>query len=702
MRMTLLALAFPLLAAAAPVAAAGGDAPLHPLPPEPEHTAAITPAEFLWEAAWLSDDARAGRDTASPGGREAAAWIAGRMKAMGLEEPEGAPGYLRPWNYRSEPVKAECLLELSREGEKPRTFACGEEWAVLGGSAPEPLEAPVVFAGYGIRAPALAYDDFAGLDCKGKVVVAFRHEPRERDPKSRWDGDRASRHSWPLAKVQSARAAGAVAVVFVNDPGNHAADPLDEQPVVGRGEPPIPVLFARRSFAAEVLRGSGYTPECLQEAIDMGDAPVPVRTEAPRVRLRVVRKPVTADNLCGVLRGADPKLRDEWVVVGAHYDHVGLGQGGGLNPRLWGQVHNGADDNASGSAAMLEIAESFALGKERPRRSLLFLAFSGEEKGLLGSMAFVRKPLFPNDRVAAMVNLDMVGRYRPGQLEVVAAETGSTLKGIVDGASEGLGLEYRHTNEGLASSDGLSFFMVKVPTVFFFTGLHDDYHRPSDDWWLLNADGAAKVAEWAARTVRALADADGRPEFHPVRVQAVGMGNRVILGVVPSDAPEGKGAVLDEVSKRSPADAAGMKPGDRLVSFGGREVRTADELRAALDRVRPGDKAAAKVVRGTEAMDLTVTFPAPPGPVFGVSFDQGGDGKKGALIQDVAPGSVADAAGVKPGDRILSFGGKEIADGEALPGVLRTAKPGDHLKVKVIRDGKEVDLEAAYPEAEKK
>jgi Zn-dependent M28 family amino/carboxypeptidase len=698
--LSLLALGFPLLAAAA--AAAAGDAPVHPLPPEPEHTGAITPQEFLWEAAWLSDDARSGRDTASPGGREAAAWIAGRMKAMGLEETEGAPGYLRPWDFGSEPVKAECVLELSREGEKPRTFALGEDWVALGGSAPLPLDAPVVFAGYGIRAQALGYDDFAGLDCKGKVVVAFRHEPRERDPKSRWDGDRASRYSWFFAKVDTARAAGAAAVVFVNDPLNHATDPLDVQSVGGRGEPPIPVLMARRAFAAEVLRGTGYTPECLQEAIDMGDAPVPVRTEAPRVRLKVVRKTITADNVCGVLRGTDPKLRDEWVVVGAHYDHVGLGQGGGLNPRLWGQIHNGADDNASGTAAMLEIAESFALGKERPRRSLLFLAFSGEEKGLLGSMAFVRKPLFPLARVVAMVNLDMVGRYRPGQLDIVAAETGSTLKETVDRASEGLGLEYRHTNEGLASSDGLSFFMAKVPTVFFFTGLHDDYHRPSDDWWLLNAEGAAKVAEWAARTVRTLADADGRPEFHPVRVQAVGMGSRVVLGVVPSDAPDGKGAVLDEVSQRSPAVAAGMQAGDRIVSFGGREVRTADELRAALDHVRPGDTAVAKVVRGTESMDMTVTFPAPPGPVFGVSFDQGEDGKKGALIQEVAPGSVAEAAGVKPGDRILAFGGKEIPDGGSLPGALRAAKPGDHLKVKVDRDGKEVDLEAAYPEAARK
>jgi len=384
--------------------------------------------------------------------------------------------------------------------------------------------------------------------------------------------------------------------------------------------------------------------------------------------------------------------------VGAHYDHVGKGFGGGLDPRKWGEIHNGADDNASGTAAMLEIAESFALARARPRRSLLFLAFSGEEKGLLGSMAYVRDPLFPVERVVAMVNLDMVGRHRPGQLEVVAAATGSTLKDTVDRAAEGLGLPYEHGNGGLSSSDGFSFYNAKVPTLFFFTGLHEDYHRPGDDWWLVNAEGAARIAAFAARTVRSLADADGRPEFRPVPPQSMALGRRgrVVLGVVPGDAPDGKGAVLQGVSPRSPAAIAGMKEGDRVVSLGGREVKAAADLRAALDFARPGDTVAAKVVRGEETLDLQVVFPGPPGPLFGVTFEMEEDGKKGALVLEVAPGSVAEAAGVRPGDRILSFGGKEVPGGAALSGLLRTAKPGDTVKVAVLRDGKEQSLEAKY------
>ncbi len=406
-----------------------------------------------------------------------------------------------------------------------------------------------------------------------------------------------------------------------------------------------------------------------------------------------------SENVVGVLAGSDPKLREEWVVVGAHYDHVGKGEQGGADGRLRGQIHNGADDNASGSAALLEVAESFALAKERPRRSLLFIAFSGEEKGLLGSAAFCAKPLVPAGRIAAMVNLDMVGRYRPGQFEAVGAATGTTLCATVDRAATGLGLEYTHSNSGLSSSDGFSFYEVGVPTVFFFTGFHDEYHRPADDWWLLNAAGAAKVAELAARTARAVADDDGRPEFRKVDRSSMSLGRRgrVVLGVLLEEGGDGKGALVQSVSPRSPAAAGGLRDGDRVTSLGGREVKDADGLRVALDHVRPGDTVAVKVARGEASLDLSVAFPAPPGPVFGVTFSAEGDGSRGAAIQEVAPGSVAEAAGVKPGDRILAFAGKDVPDGAALPGILRAAKAGDRVKVKVLRDAKEVELEAVFP-----
>ena len=673
-------------------------APERPLPAEPTHSAAITPAEFLWQAAWLSDDARAGRDTGSEGCRAAADWIAARMKAMGLEAPAWAPGYRWSWDFEAQAVKEHCLLEVAREGGKARAFALGTDWNHIMGPAVESIEGPVVFAGYGIKAPKLEYDDYAGVEVTGKIVLALRHEPREKDASSRWNGDRATIWSSFYAKALAAQAAGAAALVVVNDPLNHETDKLDSGGG-GVGPVKIPVLFASRAFAEEVLAGTGADLAARQKAIDEKDAPASTKTAAT-VRMKVVTRMTKSECICGVVPGSDPKLRDEVIVVGAHYDHVGIGQSGTLDARAAGQIHNGADDNASGTACMLEVAEAIGLAKERPRRTVLFLAFSGEERGLLGSAAWVKAAPVPLDRIVAMINLDMVGRYRPGMLDVVAAESGTTLKATVDAAAEGLGLQYRHTNEGITDSDGYCFFRAKVPTLFFFTGLHDEYHRPPDDWWLLNAEGGAKIASWTERTVRRLDADDARPAYVAVQPRPLNRGNRVVLGVTTSDAPGGKGAVVDTVSGNSPAQRAGMKAGDRIVAVGEREVKDAAGLRAALAFSKAGDTVALKVVRGEKTETLSVTFGAGRrGAVFGVSFDAEGDGKKGALVQDVAGGSVAEAAGVKAGDRILAFGGKEVADGAALPELLRGANAGDKVIVKVLRDGKELELEASYPPA---
>jgi hypothetical protein len=618
---------------------------------------------------------------------------------MGLEEAAGAPGHLQPWELPgSTPVEAECSLAVLREGAEPVPFAAGKEFVVLAGSASAEVEAEAVFAGYGIAAADMSYDDFAGLDCRGKVVLVLRHEPREKDPESRWNGDRMTRHSWFVSKVQAARAAGAAAVVVVNDLLNHPEDRIESTSVGGPGDLPVPVVMASKAFTAELLRGSGLTPEGLQEAIDAKDAPASRPLPGARVRLRTKVARAPTENVVGLLRGSDPVLREEWVIVGAHYDHVGRGQGGGLNPRLWGQIHNGADDNASGVASLLEVAEQFALGGKRPRRSLLFIAFSGEEKGLLGAAHFVAHPLVPLEKAAGMINLDMVGRYRPGQFDVVGADSGSTLRETVKAAAEGLGLEYQFTNSGMANSDGFCFYEAKVPTLFLFTGLHDEYHRPADDWWLVDAGGAARVATMAANIARALADADGRPAWAalPRNEFAMNRRARLQLGVVLEEGGK-EGAVVTGVSPRSPAEGAGVKPGDRILSLGGREVKSADDLRAALNYSRPGDAAALKVARGADILDLSVQFPAAAGPVFGVVYGVEDDGGKGALVEDVAAGSVAAAAGVKVGDRILAFRGQEVPGGRELGRLLRAAKPGTTVAVKVLRDGKEYDLEAKYP-----
>jgi hypothetical protein len=694
----------PLLAALAALAAApairASDPPSRPLPPEPKPVAEITADEIRYDIAWLADDAREGRETATDACREAARWIAARMAAIGLEAPKEAPGHLLPWTLpEGVPDPQGCALALLR-GDEVRSLVLGKDFTAVEGTVAGEVEAPVVFAGYGITAPDLGYDDYAKLDAKGKVVFAFRHEPREKDPKSRWNGDRHTVHSWFHAKARAAAAAGAAALVLVQDPLNHDDDGLDSSATGLRGGIPLPLFFATRAVAEEVLRGTGLTPTALQKAIDDADAPASAVPADLRVRLKATLRTASSENVVGVLRGRDPALRDQWVVVGAHYDHVGRGQGGGLDPKQYGKVHNGADDNASGTAALLETAGWFAARDQRPRRSVLFAAFSGEEKGLLGSRALVEQALLPKESIVCMVNLDMVGRYRPGQFEAVGADTGTTLRATVDRAAEGMGLEFRHTNSGLANSDGFSYYQAGIPTVFFFTGLHDEYHRPADDWWLVDAEGTARVALLAARTALLLADDDGRPGYHQVPAEEMPLrrSGRVVLGVVLDEGSTG-GATVASVSKRSPAERAGVKAGDRIVSLGGREVTDAGGLRAALRFVRPGDSVEVRLLRGEETLEVKIEFPGPPGPVFGVTWDDSAGGE-GALVREVAPGSVAEKAGVRAGDRIVSFHGKAVATARDLPRALGSAPAGEKVKVRVIRDGKPVDLEAEFPRPE--
>ncbi len=681
--------------------------PPPPFPAEPPHTAAITPEEWLWEAAWLSDDARQGRLTGSPECREAAAWIAGRMKAMGLEPVPGGKGYLHPWTLPGAKAVAEkCSLEIAvgeAPAAKPRGLAWGKEYVVFAGVKDGEASGALVFAGYGIRSKDPAFDDYAGIDAKGKVVLLLRHEPREKDPKSRWNGDRMTAHSAFLTKVRAAVAAGAAGVLIANDPLNHERDELDGA-VLGGPDQSIPVAMVRRAVADELLRPLQATLADLQKKIDDADAPASAAVPGVRVSLVVRARQEESDNVAGMVRGSDPALREEFVVVGGHYDHVGLGQGGGLDPRRYGQVHNGADDNASGSAAVLEVAEWFALSKERPRRSVIFIAFSGEEEGLFGSRAWVTKPPVPNEKVVGMVNLDMVGRYRPGRFEVVGAASGSTLKAIVEKANEGLGLELRHTNAGMSSSDGLSFHDVGIPTMFLFTDLHEDYHRPGDDWWKLNAEGAARVTTLAARTARALADAAERPLFSKIERSEMPLGmRRPILGVRFDEESSAEGATLTAVVPESPAAKAGLLVGDRIVLFAGKKVRSHAEMRDLIAGVKPGEKAAGKAVRADATIDFTVEFPAPrppappPPPRIGVSWAADGDGKPGVVLQDVTAEGPAAKAGVLAGDRILAVGGQAVADAAALQAALAKLKPGDTVEVKVLRDGKEVVASIALP-----
>jgi aminopeptidase YwaD len=486
-----------------------------------------------------------------------------------------------------------------------RTLAPGRDFTPLTVSGDGMRSGEVVFAGYGITAPDLGYDDYAGIDVRGKIVLVMTGEPRGRDPASPFRKPEAYHYSERRHKLINAREHGAAAVVLVTHPGA-ASDVVPA--LTGVAQPwSVLAVAVLRPVADALLASSGTSLAAAADAIDR--ALVPRSFVVPGVRVAVevtlVRERSATANVIGILRGSDPALKDEAVVVGAHYDHLGLGGEGSLAPDAVGVVHPGADDNASGTAAIMELARSFAAVGGQPR-TLVFVAFAGEEMGLLGSAEYVRRPPVPLDRTVAMVNLDMVGRPREGRVYVTGVDSGSGLRTLVSDAARGLALQPELRGDPFAPSDQTSFYAAGRPVLFLFTGAHDDYHRPSDTWDKIDGRGLAAVTGFAGRIVAALAAAQAPPVYAKIEAArsggtSGGRGYGPFFGVVPDfGEPVRAGVKVNGVRSGSPAERAGLRAGDVLVRFGGVQVGTLDDLTFALRSHRAGDDVEVRYVRHGE------------------------------------------------------------------------------------------------------
>jgi hypothetical protein len=318
-----------------------------------------------------------------------------------------------------------------------------------------------------------------------------------------------------------------------------------------------------------------------------------------------------SQNVVALVRGSDPVLTNEYIVLGAHYDHLGRSGASALDPDSAEAIRNGADDNASGTAAVMELAR--LLARHAPRRSVIFVTFSGEELGLLGSQRFVERSPVPVDQIVAMLNFDMVGRLRNDRVIVYGVETATEMRSVVDSAATGTGLEVRGVGDGYGPSDHSSFYARGIPVLHFFTDLHEDYHRATDDADKVSAAGVGRVVGLAERVVRAIADRDQRLTAvrvsRPAPVAGSGRGREVYLGSIPDmSAPETPGVRLTGVRADSPADKAGLKAGDIIVEFDGKTVKDLYEYTAALQARKPGDTVTIVVRREGARVELTATL----------------------------------------------------------------------------------------------
>ncbi len=548
-------------------------AALWALAPAPAPAQALDPDSLLARIKYLASDALAGREAGEPGADSAAAYIERAFEAYGLE-PLGTDGYRQPFGISTTLAidsSSRLILESSRGRHELKLY---DEWLPFTFSGAGTVTGPVVAVGHGLSA-----DDYAGAPGDVPYIALVRGgTPPDFDPHS------SGADATPRRRATSARDAGAAAVLMTV---TRIEVPQPGEPPHGIGIPAAQVI--ERDDVLAWLSDTG-----LRATIDA----------------RVAPARATTYNVIGRIPGRDPELADRVIVVGAHYDHLGLGGPGSLAPDVV-EPHNGADDNASGTSLLLGLARYFARHPEdRPARTLVFVAFSAEEMGLLGSEYFVDHPPIPLDRVTAMVNFDMVGRLRHEKLQVFGTGTAKEFPALLDSLAAESPLTLTYIGDGYGPSDQTSFYAKGIPVLHLFTGTHSQYHRPEDDWPLINAGGMVEVGEFAIALIRALGDR--RESLTPIRRErprAGGGGYGPYLGTVPDFGEvEGGGLRLSGVRPGSPADKAGLRAGDVVIEFGGRQVTNIYDYTYALRDHAPGDTVVIRVRRGDAVLALTAVL----------------------------------------------------------------------------------------------
>lgn len=593
--------------------------PPPPLPPELPTQPVVKPVNPVEtsDLARVSDDVKrlasdefSGRGTGETGAQLASDLVEQRFKELGLEPFGDGEGAARTFkNKFSARVGAKIdtpKLEVSRAKQKPIAWPEGGVITADGAESAE-VQGAVVFVGYGVTAPAVTWDDYAGKEIAGKVAIVLDGPPKPADEKQ---AAALRDFKSPRYKLRTSREHKAAGLIIVA-----AGEELPPVPVDARGMG-IPGVVIKRSVAKLLF------PDIKWDAIAKTAEKAPGKpVDMPIVNVKMTThiEPSLADAWNVIARlpaKADSKTAQEYVVLGAHYDHLGMGGPSSRAPGTRG-IHHGADDNASGTALMLDVARRLSKLQDKPSRNILFMAFGAEELGTLGSRHWVEHPSVPIGSVVAMINADMVGRMRDRTLVVDGTGTAATWPELLQKANEGLSLNLKLGAEGFGASDHASFTAARVPVAFLFTGAHDDYHLPSDTADKIDTSGIDLAATLAARLTVAVAERPERLAFvdPPAANPHGGSGNtgrgfKVSLGTLPDYAWQGKGVKLTGARPDSPALRAGLVAGDVIVKLGTHEVTNVHDYVFALGDLEPGKETTVEVERDGKRLTVKI-IPAP-------------------------------------------------------------------------------------------
>lgn len=607
-------------------------------------------SQYIGWIEYLASNELEGRGTGQVGIDKAGDYIADVWKSFGVE-PAGDDdtffqNFQLPLDSRIGSLTRLAFATNGRLTRKPAKL--NEEYVPLPFSSSESFSGDVVFAGYGISSPDENYDDYKGIDVESKVVLILRRGPGF--------GDFGMGEISFRAKSRAAANHKAAAVLIVNRDGD--AKLYDFKAGGGRGgDHGIPMMHITPDLATRLLKAGGLPDiQTLQDRIESSRSPASAPLEGVSVRGRVEIEPIMTDvrNVVGKIPGTGPQA-DEIIVIGAHYDHLGVRNKdkSDFNPEK--DISNGADDNASGTAMLMQLARVFTEGG-RPNRTIVMVAFTAEELGLLGSRHFAKNPTVDLNKCIAMLNFDMVGRLNNDLLEVGGMKTGSGFEELVNTLGEQYGFDIRDGGGGRGPSDHTNFYQRDIPVMFFFTGIHKQYHRPEDDTHLINLDGAMRIAHFVTDILASIDTNPEAPKFAkdtrrarigrqeapkkrdetkttkpeqiakatPMRNAPLAgprstrhrapparanepVGGPVRLGVVAAS-DDGDGVLVADIDDGSPADQAGLRPGDRIVRVGDRAVKTLDDAVDALAKFGWGDRTTVRIQRGGNSFDMAVRF----------------------------------------------------------------------------------------------
>ena len=570
-----------------------------------EQNPEITLNELSEHIKYLSSDKLKGRYPGTKESKLAQAYLIDHYKQLKISQL-GENSYLQTFDFINS-VVPEKNNNLKVQGSN---YTIAEDFIPLGFSANGELTTSAVFAGFGFAIDdSIKWNDYDDIDVNGKWVIILRGGPDDDNQSSPY------RSHLPLRKkvllAQDNNAAGVLFVSQYNDDEDELIPLKFDNSFSGAS---IPVIHVKQYLAKQIFNIVEEDLKTIQDSMISKLVPHSFGLKDVTIAATVELNKTTAQaaNVIATIPGNDPLLKNEYIVIGGHYDHLGMGgpNSGSRTPDTLA-VHNGADDNASGTVGVIEIAEKFKSIQSELKRSLIFMNFDAEERGLLGSKYFVNNPLVDLDNIVAMLNLDMIGHLKDSSLTIGGTGTSPTFEDILTQTSYNYNINLSLSPEGFGPSDHASFYAKDIPVLFFFTGTHDDYHKPTDDFPLINLDGEKDITNFVYDVALQLNQLPERPQYTeagPKESQSSSRNFKVTLGVVPAFGGKEVGLGIDGVKKGGPADLGGILKGDIITAMDGKEITNIYDYMYRLGELKKGQSVTVTVLRCEEIISLQVNL----------------------------------------------------------------------------------------------